>query len=259
MINLTITNQIELIAFWLCFTRFIGIFMQLPLLDGQFVPVIVKILVTLVLTYAFYPFVSVAVKQDIALWGVKNALGLTLYHLVAGLLIGLLVKSIMAIFISAGNIMTQSMGFASVNYFDPSFSTRVGPMEKLLQFTMLVLILSSGALLPMFKGAIQSFMTMNLTSFPSASQSSQFFLHFFKQIFISGLVLASPLVFTNFLMNFLMGVIARLVPQMNVLMLSFIVNIGAGLLVFSVISNELWQVGMKAYVKHLGEWFQWVS
>ncbi len=259
MIQISITDHIHMIAFWLAFSRWIGILFQIPLFDGPFIPGIVKIFSAILISYAFFPFVEESIKHDILLWGPDRLLLLTIYQVLTGLLIGLCIKSIMGIFIAAGSIMTQSMGFGSVNYFDPTFSDRVGPMEKLLQVTIVVLILSSGALIPMFKGAMNSFHTINLSQGPGVLASSQFYLSIFKDVFISALVLAAPLLFANFFMNFILGLIARLVPQMNVLMLSFVVNIGMGLVVFIAISEELWVVGLESYITILGRWFQWVS
>jgi len=72
-------------------------------------------------------------------------------------------------------------------------------------------------------------------------------------------MLASPLIFTNFIIMVILGIIARIVPQMNVLMVSFIVNIGLGLVVFIVCSDEIFNVGYKLYAENLGNWFQFLK
>ena len=46
--------------------------------------------------------------------------------------------------------------------------------------------------------------------------------------------LAAPVLVTLLLASFGLGIVARLVPQMNVFMLSFPVNLGTGLLVLSL-------------------------
>ena len=57
----------------------------------------------------------------------------------------------------------------------------------------------------------------------------------------------------------ILGIIARMVPQMNVLMVSFVVNIGMGLLVFVAGSDEFFQIGFKLYTEKLGEWFKFIT
>jgi flagellar biosynthetic protein FliR len=60
-------------------------------------------------------------------------------------------------------------------------------------------------------------------------------------------------------MNLVMGIVARTVPQMNVLMVSFVVNIGLGLLLFLGIAEEFFTVSFDLYVEKLGEWYQFLS
>jgi flagellar biosynthetic protein FliR len=56
-----------------------------------------------------------------------------------------------------------------------------------------------------------------------------------------------------------MGIVARTIPQMNILMVSFVVNIGIGLMIFFAISEEFFTVAYKMYVDRLGEWFQFIQ
>ena len=255
MIDIEVINYKILLAFWLCFTRWLTIFIQLPLYDNISIPSLVKVLSALLVTYAFFPQTSGEMLKDIHFLGEDNFWWLTLFNTCVGLVIGLVVKAIMAIFTSAGAIMTQQIGFAAINYFDPTNQQKIGPFEIMLQWTILIIILSSGALLPMFKGAFSSFTSIHVYDLGKIAHTPTFFLEFFKSIFLSALMLASPLIFSNVLIMIVLGIIARAVPQMNILMVSFVVNIGMGLLVFVVCSEEFFLVGFKIYTERLGEWF----
>lgn len=259
MMNVQIVDYSTLIAFWLVFTRLMAIIFQLPLFDNQAVPGIVKVLATLVITFAFYPYVESHVLFDVKQIGVSNFWWLTICNVAIGLILGLFVKSIMNIFISAGSIITQEVGFSAINYFDPNAEQQVGPFEKLIQWSIVILLLSSGALIPMFKGILISFSTMHVHDLGRLLQSHLFFFSFFKGIFISSLLLASPLIFMNLLISSILGIIARMVPQMNVIMVSFVVNIGLGLMVFASISDEFFQVAFKIYTDKLADWIQFIG
>lgn len=257
--SITITDQVMMIAFWLTFTRSLAIMFQLPIFDNTSVPSLVKILGTLVITYAFFPYVQNTVIDEIRYVGSDQFWMLTMTHTFIGLIIGFLTKSIMGLFTSSGSLMTQQIGFNSVSYFDPSMGQRIGPFEKVIQWTMVILVLTSGALIPMFKGVLTSFGTINMITFGKFGAAPEFYLGFFKSMFMSAVMLATPLLFMNFLLNLIMGIVARTIPQMNVLMVSFAVNIGLGLLVFFAISEEYFQVAFEMYTKKLGEWFQFIS
>lgn len=258
MIDVQIVDPYSVIAFWLCFTRFIAVSFQLPLFDNAAVPNIVKVLATLVMTYAFFPFLEEQLLIDVRHYGLDAFWYLTIFNTVVGLLVGFFVKVIMNIYVAAGSIITQQIGFGAIRYFDPTSSQQIGPFEQLIKWTVLIIILSSGALLPMFKGLYGSFFSIHAMDMGKFAASPEFYFRLFKNIFISALMLASPLIFTNMLIMTVLGVIARTVPQMNVIMVSFAVNIGLGLLVFIATSNEFFRVAIKMYTENLGQWFQFV-
>ena len=258
MINVTITDYTVLIAFWLTFTRWAAILVQLPLFDNTSVPNMVKLLMSVVISYAFFPVVKGAMVSEITAVGVENFWWLTIFHSVVGLMIGFLVKVIMNLFVASGSIMTQQIGFASISYFDPTHDQQVGPFEKIIQWTILIMILTTGAMIPMFKGVLNSFFSVTMENLGNFANIHVFYHDFFKGVFQASFLLATPILFTNLLLNLVMGIVARTVPQMNILMVSFVVNIGVGLLVFFAISEEFFHVAYKMYVERLGEWFQFI-
>lgn len=257
--SIELIDYTVLVAFWLCFSRWVTILFQLPIFDNMTIPSVVKILSALIITYAFFPITKEQVLLDINYVGVDNFWYLTAFYTIVGIIIGHLVKTLMNIFIAAGSLITQQVGFGAVSYFDPSAGQRVGPFEQLIQWTMIVLIISSGALLPMFKGVISSFYKVHLYDLGKIATSPIFFFELFKSIFISSILLATPIIFTNVTLMSVLGIISRAVPQMNIIMVSFVVNIGMGLLVFLAISNEFFEVAFKIYTEKLGEWFQLIS
>lgn len=259
MIGIQIIDQRILVAFWLCFTRILTIFIQLPLFDQRSIPMTVKILLTLVLTYAFFPVISGSIYEDMKIFGDQSFWILTFFNAIVGLGLGFLVKAIMQIFLGAGALISQEVGFGMVKYFDPSSSSQVGPFENLIQWTILIMVISTGALFPMFKGIVGSFDFFSLTNWNAGASIPHFYFKFFKEAFLASLMLASPLIFTNFLIMVVLGIITRIVPQMNVLMVSFVVNIGLGLIVFLACSDEFFTIGYNLYSQNLGNWFQFVK
>jgi len=258
MIDVSIVDYPTLIAFWLTFTRWLAILFQIPLFDNTGVPTIVKVLMSLLVAYAFFPVVETMMVKEVMGYGVDNFWGLTAFNTIVGLLIGFLVKSIMTLFISAGSLMTQQIGFSSLSYFDPTYVSRIGPFEKIIQWTVLIMIISTGALVPMFKGVLNSFFSISIMDIGKFANIHIFYQQFFKGVFEAAFLLSTPILFTNLILNMVMGVVARTVPQMNILMVSFVVNIGIGLIVFFAITEEFFHIAYKMYVDRLGDWFQFV-
>lgn len=259
MLNIQITDMNIIVAFWLAFTRWLAVMFQLPIFDNVSIPVVVKVLATLILTYAFFPLIEAQLLLDIKHVGADSFWYLTIFNTLVGLIIGFFVKSIMAIFISSGALITQQVGLNALSYFDPQAGSPIGPFEKLIEWTVLMMILTSGALIPMFKGVISSFSTIHVYNFGKMAHSIDFYMILFKSIFISSIMLATPMIFINLVINAVMGIISRAVPQMNVIAVSFAVNIGLGVLVFVVGSDEFFQTCFRIYTDRLGDWFQFLS
>lgn len=256
--SIQITDIVPIIAFWLVFSRMLAVNFQLPIYDNLPIPMIVKVLSTLVMSLCFYPEVQHEVMKDINYIGVENFWILTIFYTVVGLVIGFLVKAIMGLFTAAGNIITQQIGFSAISYFDPGAGQQVGPFEKIIQWTVLVIVLSSGALIPMFKGIFGSFHSIHMYDLGMFGKTHIFYIGAFKSIFLSAIMLATPLIFTNMLIMVILGILSRTVPQLNVIMVSFSINIGLGLFVFAATSEEFFHVAFRMYTEKLGEWFQFV-
>lgn len=259
MMSVSITDQVAFTTFWLGFTRWLAVLMQLPIFDNIAVPGVVKILASFVIAWAFHPLVSPAIAAEVRMVGIENLWFLTMTHVAVGLVIGFFVKSFMSLFTAAGTILTQQIGFASVSFFDPTQAQQTGPFEKLVQWVMVVLILTSGAMSPMLRGVVDSFSTVNAVNLGRMAQAHIFFSDVFKGVFNTAVMLAAPVLFANALLNVVFGIVSRTIPQMNVLMVSFVVNIGVGLLLFIAVSEEFFQVGFDSYVASLGQWFQFFA
>lgn len=257
--NVSLTNDVVFLAFWLSFARWSAVLIQLPIFDNQSVPGILKILGSVIISYAFFPAVQGTLVAEINSVGRGNIWVLMMFHTATGLIIGFLVKSIMSLFVATGSILTQQIGFASVSYFDPTQGQQVGPFERIIEWTMIILVLTSGALVPMFKGVYESFFTVSFLNADKMLKTPEYFVLFFKSAFTAAVLLGGPLIFANLLMNLVFGIVARTVPQMNVLMVSFVVNIGLGLLLFLGIAEEFFQVSFDLYVEKLGDWYQFLS
>lgn len=259
MLNIQITDLSILVAFWLAFSRWAAVLFQLPLFDNISIPVIVKVLSAIVISYAFFPLVENDLLSDIKNVGVENFWYLTILNTFVGLVIGFFVKIIMSLFVSAGGLITQQIGFNALHYFDPNAGGQVGPFEKLIEWTLLMIILTSGALIPMFRGVVMSFSAIHVYHLGKFAHSSEYFMTVFKSFFLTSLMLATPMIFINLVINAIMGILSRAVPQLNVISVSFAVNIGLGLLVFLLGSDEFFQTAFRMYSDELGKWFMFIA
>lgn len=259
MISLQVTDQIQLFAFWLCFTRVIACFMNFPIFEDTAIPMIVKILTGLVISYAIFPTVSSSILLDISQYGQNSFVMLTIYYGLSGLVISYIVKIVSSVVLSSGTIMSQQMGLGNISLYDPTSMSPITPIEKLFRWTLILMIFSSGALLPILQGMVLSFEKLTVLNLEHIKSLHHFFFDYFKSLFTVAIMLSAPILFTNILLNFILGIISRVVPQINVIMLSFILSVFVGLSVFYLIGEELYTVAFDQYLKILGDWFLFVK
>lgn len=259
MINLQVTDLNFFYAFWLVFCRWGAMMLQFPLFDQNTIPMMVKVLLTVGFSFAIFPLLQNVVVRDVVLVGAENIWVLTIFYTIMGLMVGFLSKSILFLFNSVGAIITQQIGFTSVRYFDPNSGDQVGPFERIIFLTMTLILVSSGGLLPLLKGGIASFETMSFITITQKVGLVQLFIHLFKSVFLSAILLSMPFIFSNILVMSILGIISRAVPQMNILMVSFVLNIGIGLLIFIFSSEEFFILIFEKYSSILGDWFQYLK
>ena len=256
--NITIVDLNSLTAFWLIFTRWMATVFQLPVFDRENVPPLVKVLFCLVITYAFFPKLEPIFLREMLLFN-NNFMLLTIFHTMIGLIIGYLAKMIFQIFVASGQLITAQLGLTTASTFDPTFGAPISAVETLIHWVMIILIFLSGALLPFFKGPYNAFFTIGLEQVARISQAPAFFVDFFANIFSTALLLASPFIFVNTTISLILGMLGRAVPQINILMMSMVVNVGLGLITFLLVSPEFFNRGLEVYIENLGLWFNFIK
>lgn len=219
----------ELWGFLFVVVRTAGILSAIPLIGGSMVPLRIRAGVVVAISIIMTPIAAIHLKPD---WldPVYLTVGL-LAELLIGLVLGFATRLLMAAVELAGTVMGFQLGFSVAVQLDPitqvetpvlaSFLTI---LASLLYFVvdghhlLLMALGSSFTLIPPFGASLSGPLLTDMTQL----------MH---QTLVLGLKLAIPVVVATFLMYVVLGVLGRVIPQMNVLMTSFPLTISAGLLV----------------------------
>lgn len=241
------------------FARFFTILFQVPIFSQTEIPIQVKILFTFIVSYVLYPHLSSQIRDDLSFIGYHNHFLLFFYYTITGLMLGLFIKIIIDITTSAGNIMAQTIGLGSIKLFDPTFATQTGPIERLLYNFLIFSILSSGMMNPIFQGIYNSFSSFSLMKLNTNFYDYNIYLFFLKKIISSTFLVSLPIASLNIITNIVLGIMSRLIPQLNVLMLSFSINIIMGLILLFIYNNEIIYFIHQFYIEMIGYWYLMVS
>lgn len=158
---------------------------------------------------------------------------------IMGLLLAFVVKLNFAAFQLAGQFMSFQMGFSMARAVDPATGAQSNSLSQFLYlFAILVFFAIDGHHL-LLRALAASFDTVPPNSFHLNPSLSGILVKAGSQMFLIALKLAAPIMIALFLSNLCLGIVARTVPQMNILMIGFPINIGLGLVFFGLTLSML--------------------
>lgn len=217
------------IVFILLLARIASFVAVAPVLGHSSVPVPVKVAIALFVSYVMYPLVlQTGPSVDIAL--VPFVL-LALQEVIVGLLIGFVTMLIFAGVQFAGNLMAFNIGLYFANLFDPESSQQIPILSSFMYlFTMLVFILINGHHTTI--EALQvSYVSTPIGGLSLSVSAIETLISMSGMIFTVAVMLSAPILVALFLVNVGFGLLARVVPRMNVFIVSFPAKIGLGIVI----------------------------
>lgn len=216
-------------SFILVLVRVSAIIVVIPVLSEKNVPVMIKAGLAVIVSVVIFPLVAGTVPST------KNY---HLFHLITliagevliGLTIGFTARLLFAAIQIAGDIIGFQMGFAVANVIDPMSEQSVSIITQLKYLIAMLLFITVNAHHLFFLAIIQSYQFVAPLSFHFSRNLMQFIFITSKEMFVIGLKIAAPLMAVMIFTNVALGVVARTVPQMNIFIVGFPLQISMGLI-----------------------------
>jgi flagellar biosynthetic protein FliR len=155
-----------------------------------------------------------------------------------GFILGLSVKVVFASIQLAGEFAGFQMGLSMAQIVDPSSGMDATLAAQLYYFIALLVFLSINGHHWFFKAIVQSFRLLPPGGLELHDGLYRYFLSLSGKMFLIGIKIAAPVTAILILTQVAMGVVAKMVPQINILITSFPVTIGLGM-IFVGLSLEL--------------------
>lgn len=225
------TAQVTL--FSLILMRMSGFILLNPILGRRNIPMQVKAGFIFVLTLTVYSF-SAGDAFDIA-----NPLEygfLLLKEFAAGYVIGYVTELFFFVITFAGYVMDFQMGLSMSTVYDPQSNTQVPITGSLLQAFYVLLFLAVDGHLALMKILLQSAEIVPYGGIVITQNLALRVIDLFSECVIMGIKFAFPILAAEFLIEIGVGILNKIVPQINI----FVINIqlkvivGLGLLVFLI-------------------------
>src|ERR1700756_5117616 len=220
-------------AFMLTFARIGAMVMLLPTLGESNIPVRIKLAIALLLTLIILPLHRADYHVDMG--SMASLLTLMMYEIFIGILLGATARVTLAALQVAGAVIAQQVGLGFVTSVDPTQGEQgvlVGNFLTMLGVTLLFATDSHHLVIAALNDSYKIFSPgESVLTGDVASLATQAFAAAFK----IGLQLSAPFLVFGLVFNIGLGVLARLMPQMQVYFVGVPLSILAGFLIFSFI------------------------
>jgi flagellar biosynthetic protein FliR len=126
------------------------------------------------------------------------------------------------------------MGFSVANVIDPMTSQMSSVITELQYLIAMLVFLTVNAHHLFFQAIIQSYALLAPLSFHFSGQLMQFIFDTSRDIFVIALKISAPIMAVMIFTNVGLGVMARTVPQMNIFIVGFPLQISLGLIFLGI-------------------------
>jgi flagellar biosynthesis protein FliR len=220
-------------AFMLAFARVGAMVMLLPGLGESNIPVRIKLAIALLLTLIILPLHRQAYHVDMA--SITSLLVLMLHEIVIGVILGATARVTLSALQVAGSIIAQQVGLGFVTSVDPTQGQQgvlIGNFLTMLGITMLFATDTHYLVIAALSDSYKIFSPgETMSSGDVAALATQAFAAAFK----IGLQLSAPFLVFGLVFNMGLGVLARLMPQMQVYFVGVPLSIFAGFLILALV------------------------
>ena len=234
--------NLEVYAFVLVFLRLGSAFMVMPGFMSSYVNARVRLCIALAVTMVATPLVSEQIPVPQGDMG--ESIRFWLFEICYGIFLGLIMQIMFQAVNLAGNIAGQATGFSNAQMFDPSFQTQSIVLETFLSLVALVVVFTTNLHHLMFSAVIDSYHNFPFGGELPTGNMADYLSQLLNKSFILGFKIGSPFIAFTIIFYSGMGLVSRLMPQLNIFFLSLPLQIylGLGVLFLTLPIMILWFV-----------------
>jgi len=200
----------------------------MPVIGSSSVPVQVKVLFTLALSLILLPVVQVS-----AALLPESAMGYAAFvtvEMTFGAILAFFARLVFDATDLAGQMVGISMGMGMAGTMDPEFGTQVSLVGTLWNIVAVLIFLGINGHHLFFRTLVESFAWVTPGSIHLGKATVLGVMGGIVQMFVLGIQIMAPAAVALFLSHVAMGVVAKTVPQVPIMMVAMPLNIGIGFL-----------------------------
>lgn len=239
----------KFMTFFLVLSRCAGLFSMAPVFGSPLVPVQAKVGIAVLVSFLLLPVVGpVASSSQPTLWVFAASV---VREALVGLCIGYAASLLFVAAQLAGELVDIQIGFGIATVFNPMTSSPVSLVAQFQYLLALTIFLAIDGHHFLLLAVAQSFRTVPLATAAGGPQVMAGVSRMFADIAVIALRLGAPVIATLFMTDLVLGIMARVLPQMNVFVVGLPLKIGAGMATL-VVAIPVFVLTMSGLLRQMG-------
>jgi flagellar biosynthetic protein FliR len=236
-------------AFMLTFARVGTLVMLMPGIGEQMISARLRLALALLLSLVLFPLTRTLLPADAA---PGAAIGLLAGELAVGFVLGLSVRMVVAALQTAGNVVAQQLGLSFAMTVDPAMGGQQAAVGNFLTLLGLTLIFAFDLHHLAIMAIRDSYAFLPPAGMPGTGDAAALAMKAVGRSFALAVQLAAPFIAFGILFNLGLGVLSRLMPQLQVFFLAMPAAILIGMAVLLAVVGVM----MGVFISGLGDFMR---
>jgi len=242
----------EFQIFLICLSRVAGFVGAIPILLAAQTPAQLKAALVFMIALVLFPVMEPSIPPLSFQPG--TFLLLMVSEVLLGSMIGLVALMIFTAVEYGGTVIGYQMGFAAANIFDPSGERQLALISQFQNVFAILIFLAIDGHHVFLQVAAESYRILPPGVFNISGEAIPYLITLSSRIFLLGIQFSAPVLAVLLLSGLILGILARVFPQLNVFLLSFPLNIGISFTVIGL-TLPLVTILLRREFDNLGERF----
>lgn len=241
----------EIFVVFMAFARVGSAFVMLPTIGESFLSPRSRLALAVMVALVVAPVVAPLIPERPT--RLSDMLGLIGIEIMIGLFIGAVTRLLFVALAIAGSFYSFLSGLASAFMFNPLMADQGSLLSVFLSLFGLLLIFATDTHHLLIRAVVESYILFEPGIFPMVGDMADVVTRTVADSFRIGLQFAAPLVVVALMFYVLLGLLARLMPQMQVFFIAMPLQIMLGLAILMITMGGAMTWFMRAYHEMLGQ------
>ncbi len=222
------------------FLRIFSALMAAPVFSNRALPFIVKLLLSIFIAYlVFLTLDTSGVTIQFSVWFLAL---FAIKEIFAGMIMGFFVNIIFYGIRFAGTFIAFDMGLMMANVMNPLEETNSSVLGEFIYTSAVILMFLINGHHYIIEGIYYSFKVIPLGNLVMKREMYELLVQYSASVFVLAVKISSPILVSFFLIHLAEGVVARVIPQMQVFFVTQPMKIGIGFVLLAASTPILFLV-----------------